>query len=62
MKKQTYIRPTIQILTLTPENFLCLSVPIGPGPGPGGGGQAKPGNFFDEEESDNDLWEEETED
>mgnify|MGYP000856299926 FL=1 len=58
MKKRIYIHPTIQVLTATPESFICLSVPIGPGPGPGGGGQAKPGNFFDDDEYDDDPWDE----
>ena len=52
MKKQTYIRPTIKILPLASEGFICLSIPIGPGPGPGGGGDAK-GGFFDEEDKEN---------
>lgn len=58
MKKQTYIHPTIQILITTPENFVCLSIPIGQGSGPGGGGQAKSVTFFDEEDNFSDSWEE----
>ncbi|ERK02976.1 hypothetical protein [Segatella salivae] len=59
MKKRIYIHPTIQVLTVNSENFICLSVPIASGPGPGGGGQAKRDPFFDEEEvSDNNPWDE----
>ena len=54
MKKQTYVCPTIKVLPLTLEGFICLSIPIGPGPGPGGGGQAK-GGFFEEEEDEEDV-------
>ena len=54
MKKQTYVCPTIKILPLTLEGFICLSIPIGPGPGPGGGGQAKGGFFEEEDEEDAD--------
>lgn len=54
MKKQTYICPTIKVLPLTLEGFICLSIPIGPGPGPGGGGQAKGGFFEEEDEEDAD--------
>ena len=52
MKKQTYVCPTIKVLPLTLEGFICLSIPIGPGPGPGGGGQAKGGFFEEEDEED----------
>ena len=58
MKKRIYIHPTIHVLTVTSENFICLSVPIGPGPGPGGGGQAKRDPFFNEEEPDDNPWDE----
>ncbi|WP_314313569.1 hypothetical protein [Hoylesella saccharolytica] len=54
MKKQTYVCPTIKVLPLTLEGFICLSIPIGPGPGPGGGGQAKGGFFEEEDEEDAD--------
>ena len=54
MKKQIYVCPTIKVLPLTLEGFICLSIPIGPGPGPGGGGQAKGGFFEEEDEKDAD--------
>ena len=54
MKKQTYVCPTIKVLPLTLEGFICLSIPIGPGPGPGGGGQAKGGFFEEDDEEDAD--------
>lgn len=54
MKKQTYVCPTIKVLPLTLEGFICLSIPIGPGPGPGGGGDAKGGFFEEEDEEDAD--------
>ena len=54
MKKQTYVCPTIKVLPLALEGFICLSIPIGPGPGPGGGGQAKGGFFEEEDEEDAD--------
>ena len=54
MKKQRYVCPTIKVLPLTLEGFICLSIPIGPGPGPGGGGQAK-GGFFEEEDDEEDA-------
>ena len=52
MKRQIYVCPTIKVLPLTLEGFICLSIPIGPGPGPGGGGQAKGGFFEEEDEED----------
>lgn len=58
MEKKTYAHPTIEVLATIPENFVCLSIPIGQGAGPGGGGQAKSSTFF-EDDDDNDLWEEE---
>jgi len=54
MKKQIYVCPTIKVLPLTLEGFICLSIPIGPGPGPGGGGDAKGGFFEEEDEEDAD--------
>lgn len=54
MKRQIYVCPTIKVLPLTLEGFICLSIPIGPGPGPGGGGQAKGGFFEEEDEEDAD--------
>ena len=54
MKKQIYVCPTIKVLPLTLEGFICLSIPIGPGPGPGGGGQAKGGFFEEDDEEDAD--------
>lgn len=58
MKKQTYIHPTIHVLTAISESFICLSIPIGQGAGPGGGGQAKQVTFSDEDNYFNDSWEE----
>ena len=49
MKKQTYLRPTTNVLNTVSEGFIGLSIPIGQGGGPGGGGQAKDG-FFEEED------------
>ena len=54
MKRQIYVCPTIKVLPLTLEGFICLSIPIGPGPGPGGGGDAKGGFFEEEDEEDAD--------
>lgn len=54
--KHTYQRPETAVIHIEDEIMQTLSMPVGPGPSPGGG-LAKP-NFFGDDESDDDPWDE----